>query len=438
MANQSPAPRNVTRKHIARLERERRQVALIRTISIAAIAVAVLLVGYGVLDTTYLRYRQPVAEVNGETVSLGYWQERVQFSRLNLANTLQQYQYYQQTFGMDTSQQQQELQFLLQSPETLGDQVLTQLIEETLIKQEAQKRGITVTTEEIEEMIQGTLNFYPDGTPTPTVTPTEFSFPTLTGAQLTVYPATSTPTPILTSTPGPTNTPDAAATATFTPAPATPTALPLPATATSTPYTLDGYSKQYADSLTAIKGFNISESTFRSVYENQLYREKLVEEIAKDIPHTEEQVWARHILVATEAEATAVSQLLAAGIDFAKLARENSIDTGSGANGGELGWAPRSTYVPEFADAAFSQKIGEIGKPVKTEFGYHIIQVLGRQELPLSGSQYEQNRQTALTDWLTKTTEDGKTAGTITTFDDTWRNNLPAMPAALSQQQQQP
>ena len=438
MSNQSPAPKNVTRKHIARLERERRQVALIRTISIAAITVAVLLVGYGVLDTTYLRYRQPVAEVNGETVSLGYWQERVQFSRMNLANQLQQYQIYQQNFGMDLSQQIQQIQSMLQLPEILGEQVLSDLINETLIRQEAQKRGITVSAEEVEEKLRGDFNFYPDGTPTPTVTPTEFSFPTLTGEQLTLYPPTSTPTEVLTSTPGPTSTPDAAATATFTPAPATPTPLPLPATATSTPYTLDGYSKQYADSLTAIKGFNISESTFRSVYENQLYREKLQDEIAKDTPLTEEQVWARHILVDTEAEATAVSQLLAAGIDFAKLARENSKDTGSGANGGDLGWAPRSTYVPEFADAAFSQKIGEIGKPFKTEFGYHIIQVLGRQELPLSASQYEQNRQTALTDWLTKTTEDGKTAGTITTFDDTWRNNLPAMPAAFSQQQQQP
>jgi foldase protein PrsA len=77
-----------------------------------------------------------------------------------------------------------------------------------------------------------------------------------------------------------------------------------------------------------------------------------------------------------------VYALLNQGVDFAKLARENSIDTGSGMNGGDLGWFGRGQMVAEFENAAFSQEIGEIGKPVQTQFGYHIVQVLGRQELP--------------------------------------------------------
>ena len=113
MAKQSPTSKITTKKHIARLERERQQVKLIQTISMAAIAIVVLLVGYGILDTTYLRLRKPVAEVNGEQIKMNYWQERLQFSRINLANNLQQYQFYQQNFGMDTSQQQQEIQFYL-------------------------------------------------------------------------------------------------------------------------------------------------------------------------------------------------------------------------------------------------------------------------------------------------------------------------------------
>lgn len=153
MAKQSPTPKIVTRKHIARLEREKQQVRLIQTISIAAIAIVVLLVGYGILDTTYFRLQKPVAEVNGEQIKLNYWQERVQFSRINLANNLQQYQYYQQNFGLDTSQQIQEIQFYLQSPELLGEQVLNQLVDEALVRQEAQKRGITVTDDEVEARI---------------------------------------------------------------------------------------------------------------------------------------------------------------------------------------------------------------------------------------------------------------------------------------------
>ena len=428
MAKQSPTPKIATKKHIARLERERQQVRLIQTISITAIAIVVLMVGYGIFDTTYIRAHKPVAEVNGEKITLSYWQERVQLSRMNLTNTLQQYQFYQQNFGMDTSQQQQQIQLLLQVPETLGQQVLTQLIDETLIRQEAQKRGITVTKAEVEAKIQESLNFFPNGTPTPTATPTEISYPTLTSEQLTLYPATATPAQVLTSTPAPTNTPNPSATV----APATPTALPEPATATATPFTIDGFKTQYGKSLDNIKTNGISEATFRSAYENQLYREKMLAEIAKDTPHTEEQVWARHILVNDAQLAGVVYNLLSNGQDFAETAKKYSKDTGSGAKGGDLGWFGKGAMVAEFEQAAFSQKIGEIGKPVKSQFGYHIIQVLARQELPATATQYNQNQQTAFTDWLKKADDDAKAAGKIITYDDTWKNNIPAMPASLA------
>jgi parvulin-like peptidyl-prolyl isomerase len=209
--------------------------------------------------------------------------------------------------------------------------------------------------------------------------------------------------------------------------------LPQLPTATATPYTAEGYKTKYGTSLDNIKTFGVSEATFRSVYENQLYREKLLAEIAKDTPRTEEQVLARHILVDTDQEAVALYQLLKSGVDFAKLAREHSKDTGSGANGGELSWFGKGAMVAEFEQAAFSQPIGEIGKPVKSQFGYHIIQVIAREELPATASQYEQNRQTTFTDWLTKTRTDEETAKTITKFDDTWKANLPALPTAISQ-----
>ena len=442
---QSSTPKIVTKKHIARLERERQQVRLIQTISITAIAIVVLLVGYGIFDTTYLKLRKPVAEVNGEKIALNYWQERVQFTRINLANNLQQYQYYQQNFGMDTSQQQQQIQLLLQTPETLGTQVLNQLIDETLIRQEAQKRGITVTKAEVEEKIQGSpqFNFFPNGTPTPTITPTEVSLPTLTSEQLKLYPATSTPTEALTATPAPTNTPDPASTATSTPAPATPTFLPQAATATATPYTLDGFKTQYGKSLDNIKSLGISESTFRSVYENQIYREKLLAVIAKDAPHSQEEALVRHVLVDNDQLANIVYSLLNSGQDFGELAKKYSKDTASAANGGNMDWFGKGAMVPEFEQAAFSQPIGEIGKPVKSQYGYHIIQVIARQDMPATASQYEQNQQTMFTDWLTKTSTDAKTAKTLITYDDTWKANIPALPDAIAQmlaqsQQQQP
>jgi parvulin-like peptidyl-prolyl isomerase len=197
---------------------------------------------------------------------------------------------------------------------------------------------------------------------------------------------------------------------------------------------LDGYNEQYQTSLDEMKNFGVSEAVYRSVFENIIYREKLEAELTKDVTATAEQVLAKHILVGSLPEAIAVKQLLRNGSDFAKLAKEKSLDTGSGANGGVLNWSTKDAYVAEFADAAFSQEIGEIGEPVQTQFGFHIIQVIAREELPLTADQYSQKKQTVFTDWLTKANEDGKAAETIKIFDDLWASNIPDMPAALQQQ----
>lgn len=429
MAKQSNAPKVVTRKHIARLERERRQVAIVRAVAIAAITIVVLLLGYGYLDQNYLQLQKPVAVVNGEKITLGRWQERVQLQRINLSNLYQQYQVFSQNFGMDTTQQQQEILSTLQIPEVLGQQVLDQMVNEALIRQEAEKRGISVSADEIEKAVQEAYGFYPNGTETPTITPTAFEYPTLTSRQLTLYPSTATPTKFASSTPEPTSTPDTSATATptATTAPPTPTFVPEPATATATPYTVEGFKSEYEGTLKDFESYGISEATLRSVYEARILREKLMEVVGREVPTTEEQVWARHILVNTEDEARIVYNLVKDGSDFAKNAKEFSIDTGSAQSGGDLGWFGRGVMVPEFEDAAFSQPIGEIGEPVKTSFGYHIIQVLDRQELPLTPTQLEQKRQKAFDDWLAKAKEEA----TID-YPDLWKQNIPTAPAAAA------
>lgn len=96
---------------------------------------------------------------------------------------------------------------------------------------------------------------------------------------------------------------------------------------------------------------------------------------------TPDQVRARHILVADLPTAMKVEALLKAsnGSNFAQLAEQYSIDPGSKDKGGELGFAQRGAMVPEFDNAIFSQKIGDI-KIVKSQFGYHIVQV--EQRIP--------------------------------------------------------
>ncbi len=89
---------------------------------------------------------------------------------------------------------------------------------------------------------------------------------------------------------------------------------------------------------------------------------------------------ARHILIETGsddaaalAKAEAIAKRAQGGEDFATLAEQNSDDPGSKSQGGELGWATRESFVAPFADALFSMQVGEIRGPVKTQFGYHII-----------------------------------------------------------------
>ena len=75
------------------------------------------------------------------------------------------------------------------------------------------------------------------------------------------------------------------------------------------------------------------------------------------------------------AKAKDIRAKLVAGGDFAELAKAESDDAGSGANGGVLGDFTRGRMVPQFEEAAFAMKVNEISEPVKTQFGYHIIQV---------------------------------------------------------------
>ncbi len=91
------------------------------------------------------------------------------------------------------------------------------------------------------------------------------------------------------------------------------------------------------------------------------------------VPATEYS--ASHILVADEAKATELKTLLDGGADFAELAKANSTDTGSGANGGDLGWFGKGMMVKPFEDAVLTAEIGKVVGPVKSDFGYHLILV---------------------------------------------------------------
>ena len=132
--------------------------------------------------------------------------------------------------------------------------------------------------------------------------------------------------------------------------------------------------KRYEDRL--IQEAYLNRAIKRAETEDRLktrYQEMLKEKAAQ------EEVHARHILLASEAEAKSVIAQLDKGADFAALAKQYSTDPNA-QSGGDLGYFGHADMVPEFAAAAFSLPVGEYTKtPVKTEFGWHVIKVEDRR-----------------------------------------------------------
>ena len=93
---------------------------------------------------------------------------------------------------------------------------------------------------------------------------------------------------------------------------------------------------------------------------------------------------ARHILVEKEEDAKKIIADLKKGAKFDEIAKKQSKDPGSGANGGDLDWATASSYVPEFAQAMVKLNKGQVTpEPVKTQFGYHVIKLEDTREAQL-------------------------------------------------------
>jgi parvulin-like peptidyl-prolyl isomerase len=427
-----PVPQ--TKKHIARLQRERMQTRLIVYVFFSILAAVISLLIYGWLDLNYLQLGRPVAIVGERKILVKDFEARVRLQRQQLLNQYSQYAQYAQFFGLDTSAQMEQIATTLNTPLNIGQSVLDQMINEEIIRQEAAKRGIAASEEELNEAVQGAFAFHPDGTPTPSATPTQVVFPEVPPEAFLVVSATPppSPTPRFTETPQADEaTPEPSPTATQTPASnptptAGSTATPLP---TATPFTYEGFQKLLDESNQNLVKLGFDQDYFRSFFEAQILERKLREAITVDVPRVELQVWARHILVSDGSLADELVERLKNGEDFGALAREYSTDTGSAQNGGDLGWFGHGVMVPDFESAAFAlEKSGDFTtKPVQSSFGIHIIQLIAKQERPLTPEGYESRKATAFAEWLVAAREE---IG-VTTYD-LWRQRVPTEPNFVS------
>jgi parvulin-like peptidyl-prolyl isomerase len=395
MADKQPK-KPTTRKHLVGLKREQ-QTNRILTIITAVIVIVVLgLVGWGLVQESILDPRVVVAQVEGEEITGRQYQARVRFNRQQLVSAyLEQYQYYV-LFGTNPQLQQQsvgqmsQIQFQLQ-PSYIGSVTINQMIDDRLITLEAQKLGIEVSEEDVDREMEQLFGFFPNGTPTPGEQLTPVPTSTLSATQLAIVSVTPTPTTIPTleateseaepTADGPTSTP----------------------AATATPITAEGFATQSAEYLSAQQAdLDFSEEDMRALLRTDLYRQALFEMLTADEPTTQEQVWARHILVGLEDEALAQDILdqLEGGADWNELALEHSLDTSNSSRGGDLGWFTFDTMVEPFSEAAFEMRVGEISEPVESTFGWHIIQVIGHEDRPLTAQAWNQARNAVFQDWV--------------------------------------
>lgn len=451
MTNESGKQPVTHKKHVARLEREQQQTRLILYTFFGILGAVVLLLFYGWLDINVLQLSRPVAKVNDEEILVKEFEPRVKLRRQQLIDNYIQFQQYQQFFGMDVTSQLQSIESQLSLPEFVGQSVLDEMIGEEIIRLEAAKRGITASEEEINARIESEFGYFPNGTPTPSATATaflpptepasllEFLTPTLEATETALPTATVDSAPTATSQPvegtpaegttaEPTATlePTATATATLEPTATattgpTPTALP-----TATPYTAEGFAGRVDETTVNLEKFGFDETYLHNFFETLILREKLQAIITADVKPVDEEVRARHILVADEAAALDVIARLQAGEDFAELARELSTDTGSAVQGGDLGWFGKNAMVPEFETAAYAlANPGDFTtEPVASNFGYHIIQLLARRETPLTAEAFQQAKDVAFQAWLTKARDEEYTVETF----DVWQARVPTTP----------
>ena len=349
----------LTRKQISRRQREERQRRLILFGAGAVLLLVLGILGFGYYETKFLKPASPVAVVNGVRLRTDEYQKMVTFQRFtldqyrqNLEGQLSQLDTSDETAAAIASLFQQELTQLEFQRAQIPSQALEVMIEDELIRQGAQERGITVTEEEIDRAIEEGYGYQRE--------------------------------PV-----APTATPSINATESITPTPTLPS------------LTKEQFEQVYRQGLAALAKAGLSEGFYRDMVRRDLLRSKMWEVIGRDVRTSEEQVRVRRIVLETEEEAEAVRERLEAGEDFATLAQELSIDEATKEEGGDVGWMAFDEEDISFSAMAFQLEVGEISQVIETARGYEILKLEEKDEdRELEATTLERRKNAAFSTWL--------------------------------------
>ncbi|HSH02868.1 MAG TPA: SurA N-terminal domain-containing protein [Anaerolineae bacterium] len=431
------APQRTSRKEYLRARRQEEQQRQARLVAagIAGIIGVILLVMF--VAEFLIAPNQAVAVVDGEDIALNDWQDQVRYRRASLVilleNQLEAFTGGQiEGFGSSEAEaigliQQflgNQINQIAGDPTILGEEVLEAMIQEELIRQEAERRGITVTEADIDEYIAENFNYFGGESPTPfpTASPTVMPTPSLTpiGFELPPTAAAPTATPAATATPGP----------------------------TATAVSQESFQESFNEELADYEAYGISEATYRAAIEAQLYRDKLREALAEEAELADEARHYNFYFISTQSDALAQSLADRVAQDGylqvwneirtnpQSILPEGSTDTPPVASevlrrtaddletvypdvvveavtGGAVGQP--SDLIVEEADV--DMETGEASEPST----YYIIQVSGSEVLPLAANTLDSQAGEILREWLQE--QQSKVQRT-----EFWRSRTPTQP----------
>lgn len=417
-ASEDAGAQRQSRKEYLRAKREAQQKRRVYLAMAGVGTLLLLIIIFALVNEFVFAPNRAVATINGEEIPLREWENRVRYERAQRIIVLEnQFTAFNGDVGLIQQFAGQQINELY-APEELGQIVIDSLVNEAVIRQAAEVRGIRVTDAEIDEFIAEAFNYFDGESPTPLPTPTQTVMPT---PSLTPIPTAVITEELPTSTPFPSPTVGA-------------TSTPQP---TPTPVSQEAFEQEFGDLLAQFQSMGVDEATYRSVIRAQLYLNKLSDALSEEnnLPEEAEQASLYLLSFTDEAEANAaLAQIDADGF----LTVWNSIrstppdpESTTTANALELLWRRQedlANFGAEVQTAAFNLPLDTpsdvlVNEDVTTEIStYYIVQVSGREVRPLSQSAFETEKRENLTSFL-----DSQIAGglEITEF---WRSRVPTQP----------
>ncbi len=377
MAKRKAPERRLTRRQLARHEREHRAQRLMTWIAIGVGVVITAILIYGVVTEVFVKARRPVARVGEETITTKEFQARQAYERWMTQLEMYQYQTYLSQLsaeqaaieapegdepgaGDDTDTLIQQLQLQLNSLErqlspdlatVYGGQVLDTMVEEALLRQEARNRDLSVSDEQIEQQIQLLLGYDPEAT------------------------AAVTDTETLTET-----------------------------VAVPSQQDFDLYYEQFQTNVLEVARY--PEEDFREMVRADIVREQIQAELAEDVSGVQDQVETTVFAVETEEAAEVLrARIEEEGIDPETIVEEFDADEDETTTGFSLPWLPAG-YLgpqmgPEVEQAAFNTPVGHTSQPVVGQDGqYYVVYVSGHEERELGEQLLAQAELQAYEGWL--------------------------------------